>query len=174
MALQAGQRAPAHRQVSAQAPIGFGHHVVAAVHGAGREELVVLVVLAQAGTWLCMRMGWLKANMVDNRTVHLQGAHKRGSNPAQVWPEADIDALPSELRNYRVVLWDTKAEVLVFVPSDAMQGADGAKRWRKIVMRPNSKGKFGAPLSVVSLGSVQARNLTEPHYVPLVGRVPKE
>jgi len=108
----------------------------------------------------------------DNRTAHLEGIHKKVSAPLQVWAEAEINALPSELRDYRVVLWDTKDEVLVVVPNEPKATEDPKQRWRKITLRPNVPTKSGSALSMVSLGSVQADNLSASRYTVLVGKLP--
>lgn len=105
----------------------------------------------------------------DNRTNHLTGAHKTGGNPAQVWPQDMVDELPSLLRAYQAVLWDSVGEVLVVVPAGSMPG--GAGRVGKIVLRPNTKTKFGTALSVVSLGTVERHNLLEGRYSVLVGKI---
>ncbi len=63
------------------------------------------------------------------------------------------------------------AEVLVVVPADPMP--TDSSRWKKVVLRPNTRTKSGTGLSVVSLGSAQTRNLTEARYVTLVGGMPK-
>lgn len=108
----------------------------------------------------------------DNRTLHLEGAHKRVSNPLQVWDEAAIDALPSTLRDYRAVVWDTIDKVLVVVPREQEKTDGGTVRWRKIVLRPNVKTKFGPGLSTVSLGSAQPSDLMDSNrYQVLVGRL---
>ena len=109
----------------------------------------------------------LESTMVgvfDNRTAHLEGDHKAAANPLQVWPSDWIDDLPDALRNYRAVLWDTQAKTLVVVPMGSFN-----ERIPKIAIRPNVPTKFGQTLSVVSLGTTQARNLTESRYVLLVG-----
>jgi len=105
----------------------------------------------------------------DNRTDHLAGAHKAGSNPAQVWSAEAVDQLPAELRNYQAVLWDRIGQVLVVVP---MPADAGAGRLQKIVLRPNVRTKQGSALSVVSLGSAEVTDLADAkRYQVLVGAV---
>ncbi|MFT4191644.1 MAG: phage minor head protein [Comamonas sp.] len=111
--------------------------------------------------------------VLDRRTLHLEGVHKQASNPAQVWSDTQINVLPADLRDYQAVLWDAVDQVLVIVPTEPLQVGKGATRWAKVVLRPNVKTKFGQAVSVVSLGSAQARNLSEARYVPLVGHAPK-
>ena len=96
----------------------------------------------------------------DNRTSHLAGDHKLQSNPLQVWPQAWVDNLPVELRDYRAVLWDQIGQVLVVVPQGTLPGAEKA-RIPKIVLRPNVKTKFGPAMSVVSLGSAELSDLQD-------------
>ncbi|MBK1613331.1 hypothetical protein CKO44_07590 [Rubrivivax gelatinosus] len=112
----------------------------------------------------------LESTMVgvwDKRTAHLQGSHKTGANPLQVWPAAWIDDLPDALRNYRAVLWDKVGQVLVVVPQGSFND-----RVPKVVLRPNVHTRFGGSAwSVVSLGSAKAANFGEQRYVLLVGRV---
>lgn len=104
----------------------------------------------------------------DNRTSHLGGARKASGNPAQVWTQDQIDELPSLLRDYKAVLWDSDSKALVFVPNPDATWQE-KDRLPRIVIRPNVKTRYGKALSLVSLGSAEPPNLMEPHYRVLVG-----
>jgi SPP1 gp7 family putative phage head morphogenesis protein len=108
--------------------------------------------------------------VLDRRTAHLAGRHKAKANPQQVWPQEWIDDLPSALRNYQAVFWDTELRTLVVVPQGQMPNAPG--RIAKVVLKPNVAAKGGSSLQVISLGSAQPSDLTGPgRYVLLTGRL---
>lgn len=87
-------------------------------------------------------------------------------NPLQGWPADWIDNLPDALRNYRAVLWDKEAKLLVVVPQGSFN-----ERLPVAVLRPNVPTKFGTALSVETLRSDQARQLKEARYELLIGKV---
>jgi SPP1 gp7 family putative phage head morphogenesis protein len=105
--------------------------------------------------------------VVDNRTLHLEGAHKSGVNvdeksgrrakgsPQQVWPEEWLNTLPEKLHDYRAVLLDKKTGNLVFIPQGSFN-----KTLPKIVVRLNQQTKSGVTATVISLGSSDAKSLS--------------
>lgn len=102
----------------------------------------------------------------DKKTLHLEGGHKAGSAPQQVWPADWIDALPEHLRDYRAVLWDTAHGSLVIVPRGSFNTTVP-----RIAIRPNVRTKFGEVMSVVSLGSGSLANLRGREFVLLAGEL---
>lgn len=109
--------------------------------------------------------------VLDRKTLHLEGGHKAGAKPQQVWTEAQIDALPEALRNYQAVLWDSKNSTLVVVlPASAERGAKAPVA--KMALRPNVSTKQGVAVSVVSLGSSPVADLKKSgQYSLLVGKL---
>jgi hypothetical protein len=88
------------------------------------------------------------------------------------WPQAWVDDLPKELRNYRAVLWDQVDQRLVVVPQGALPGQKGALP--TVVVKPNQAGTWGQALSIESLGSAAPADLGDAaRYRVLVGRLPK-
>ncbi|WP_309679446.1 phage minor head protein [Polaromonas sp.] len=96
------------------------------------------------------------AAVFDRKTVHLSGTHKAIDAPQQVWPDAWIDSLPENFRNYRAVLLDKTEGTLIVVPQGGFND-----RLPKIVLRLNQKTNLGSAASVVSLGSAKAVNLKD-------------
>jgi len=95
----------------------------------------------------------------DSGTDHLTGVHKSDAakgSPKQVWPAEWIDELPSLLRSYKAVLWDTGNDSLIVVPTGKFN-----KSLPRIALRLNRKTKQGKAVEVVSLGSAEAGNLSE-------------
>lgn len=109
--------------------------------------------------------------VLDRKTLHLEGGHKAGAKPQQVWPSEWIDDLPAAVRNYRAVLWDAKNGTLVVIPQGSWFGPD-VDFVPKLALRPNMSSKQGAAISVVSLGASPASDLVKSgQYTLLVGKL---
>jgi SPP1 gp7 family putative phage head morphogenesis protein len=83
------------------------------------------------------------------------------------WSAPLVDALPTELRSYRAVLWDSQAETLVVVS----QGEVSPGLLPTVVMRPNVKTQVGPALAVERLGGGVPSDLKSGRYRVLVGRI---
>ena len=55
----------------------------------------------------------------DITQQHVEGGHKQGSSPQQVWPESFRNALPDHLLKYQAIFWDVENESLLYVPQTA-------------------------------------------------------
>ena len=104
---------------------------------------------------------------VFNRNIGLAESGATAKAAASTWPADWIDDLPSNLRNYRAVLWDTQAEALVVIP----QGSFDKLMVPQVVVRPNAKTQQGRALSVESVGALPAEDLKAERYTLLVGKL---
>ena len=107
--------------------------------------------------------------VIDNKTEHLSGSHKANAGAIiKAWPADLLAQLPSKLRDYQAVFWDSKENTLLVVPK-----GDIAGRIPKIALRPNFKTKFGTSVSVVSLGFTDLLNLDAPQLKLIAGHIKK-
>jgi SPP1 gp7 family putative phage head morphogenesis protein len=103
----------------------------------------------------------------SRRFSHLRGTHKATGNPSQVWPEGWFRALPMLIWNYKAVLWDTRNPGLLVIPRGKLHG-----RIPRILVSLNDKQLTKTPVNrVASLGTVEGRNLTEPHLILIAGEL---
>lgn len=87
------------------------------------------------------------------------------------WPAELLDELPTHIRNYQAVLWDTEAKALVIVPADTGQAL---KRGRlgTITVKPATTGPARGALEVTSVGHSTAADLgSSSRFNLLVGRI---
>lgn len=88
--------------------------------------------------------------------------------PPPGWTAEAVDQLPTQLHDYRAVLWDRMDRVLVVVP----RSARGAEQLQTITLRPNIKTGQGDALGIDSLGTATPDALGNAgRYVVLSGRV---
>ena len=71
-----------------------------------------------------------------------EAAAALATGAATAWPQALIDALPSLLRSYRAVLWDTTQQRLVIIPAATLPGA-AAGQVPTITLQPNVASSSG-------------------------------
>ena len=105
----------------------------------------------------------------DKKITHLEGHHKAspGAAPQQVWPLDWIDDLPAALRNYRAVLWDKISGSVVVLPQGSFN-----ETIPRVALKPNTHTKFGAAMSVISLGSGRLSNFRDGNqFELLVGKL---
>lgn len=89
-------------------------------------------------------------------------------NPPPGWTAEAVDQLPTQLHDYRAVLWDRMERVLVVVPRPER----GAEHLQTVTLRPNIRTRQGDALAVDGLGTAAADALgNAARYVVLSGRV---
>lgn len=105
---------------------------------------------------------------IDKRISHLEGNHKQ-KTPSQ-WESDWIDQLPSLVRNYQAVLFDTDAQALVYVT----KMTKNSDRSAVVYVDFNQKRKkLGVSNWVSSLNTKPLTNLGESRFILIDGYLPK-